>query len=173
VAVPRTPSQTVGPFFGLGLCGRPQHELVAPGAPGAVEVRGRVLDGEGDPLPDALVEIWQADERGRRRPGFGFGRCGTDAGGGFRFLTVKPGALDGPGGRQAPRVDLLVFARGLLKPVLTRMYFPDEEAANAADPLLSALPAEARRTLVARPAGDGLAFDVHLQGDAETAFFAV
>jgi protocatechuate 3,4-dioxygenase alpha subunit len=132
-----------------------------------------VLDGEGDPLADALVEIWQADGEGRRRAGFGFGRCGTDADGAYRFVTVKPGPLDGPAGRQAPHLDVLVFARGLLKPVLTRMYFPDEEAANAADPLLSALSERERSTLVARPAGAGLAFDIHLQGDAETAFFAV
>ena len=133
----KTPSQTVGPFFSFGLCDRPQSEL--PG--GTVRVRGRVLDGEDAPVGDALVEVWD--------PAAGFGRCGTTADGEFEFLV--------PAG--ARRLEVMVFARGLLKPVLTRLYLPDA-AANAEDP-----------TMVAREEGDGLRFDVHLQGEQETAFF--
>ena len=131
----RTPSQTVGPYFTLGLCTRPQHEL--PG--GAVELRGRVLDGDGEAIDDALVEIWAPED--------GFGRSGTDAQGEFRFLL--------PAG--VPRFEVMVFARGLLKPVLTRLYLPGEAAE---DP-----------TMVAEQDGAGLRFDVRLQGERETAFF--
>jgi protocatechuate 3,4-dioxygenase alpha subunit len=131
----RTPSQTVGPYFTLGLCTRPQHEL--PG--GTVELHGRVLDGEGAPIDDALVELWA--------PEAGFGRSGTDAQGGYRFLV--------PAGVRCFQV--MVFARGLLKPVLTRLYLPGEAAE---DP-----------TMVAEQAGNGLRFDVRLQGERETAFF--
>jgi protocatechuate 3,4-dioxygenase alpha subunit len=159
-----TPSQTVGPYFSLGLLDRPANELV----PGGLRVTGRVLDGAGEPVPDAMVEIWQADDEGRYRPDFGWGRSGCDQDGRYSFVTCKPGAVGG----QAPHLTMMVFARGLLKPVLTRMYFPDEEDANAADRILSAV--ESASTLVARPAGDGeLEFDVRLQGDGETVFFAV
>jgi protocatechuate 3,4-dioxygenase, alpha subunit len=156
-----TPSQTVGPYFTLGLLDA--NELV----PDGLRITGRVLDGAGEPVPDAVVEIWQADEEGRYRPDFGWGRSGCDADGRYSFTTCKPGSVDG----QAPHLTMLVFARGLLKPVLTRMYFPDEEEANARDPVLSAV--DDPTTLVARSAADGLEFDVRLQGDGETVFFAV
>jgi protocatechuate 3,4-dioxygenase, alpha subunit len=158
-----TPSQTVGPYFALGLLDRRANELV----PEGIRITGRVLDGAGKPVPDAMVEIWQADEGGRYRPDFGWGRSGCDAEGRFSFITRKPGAVEG----QSPHVSVLVFARGLLKAVRTRMYFPDEEAANATDPVLSAV--DDARTLVARPTEDGLEFDIHLQGEDETVFFAV
>jgi len=111
------------------------------------------------------VEIWQADEAGDYRPDFGWGRCGTDDEGRFRFVTAKPGAVDGG----APHVSMLVFARGLLKPVLTRLYFPDEE--NGADPVLQTVPAGERALLVAAWVGNRLQFDVRLQGDEQTPFF--
>jgi protocatechuate 3,4-dioxygenase, alpha subunit len=160
----KTPSQTVGPFFSIGLGRRSEHE-VAPG--GDVRIEGRVLDGAGEPVPDAMVEIWQADESGEHRSGFGWARCETDDMGRYRFVTVKPGTVDG----QAPHITMLVFARGLLKPVLTRLYFPDEVEANAADTVLDSVPAEARPTLVAVQEAEALRFDVRLQGDNQTAFF--
>ncbi len=163
-----TPSQTVGPFFWLGLCRRPCSELVAPGTPGALRLAGRVLDGEGAPVPDAMVELWQADATGGHRDGFGWGRCGTDADGAYAFLTLRPGPLR-PG--EAPRFELLVFARGLLKPLLTRAYLPGEPA-NEQDPVLAAIDPGERATLVAAADGEGLRFDVHLQGERQTAFFA-
>jgi protocatechuate 3,4-dioxygenase, alpha subunit len=169
-----TPSQTVGPFFAFGLCVRPQNELVEASTPDAVCISGCVFDGAGDGVPDAMVEIWQADRDGEYRNGFGWGRCGTDDAGRFAFLTVKPGAVPHPDGRlQAPHLSLLVFARGLLKPVLTRMYFPDEQEANDVDPVLSAVGEAARATLVAESDGSALGFDVRLQGDRQTTFFAL
>ena len=158
-----TPSQTVGPYFSLGLLDPPANELV----PVGIRITGRVLDGAGEPVPDAVVEIWQADEEGRYRPDFGWGRSGCDQEGRYAFVTGKPGSVDG----QAPHLTVLVFARGLLKPVLTRMYFPDEQEANAGDPVLAAL--DDGSSLVARPTADGLAFDIRLQGEDETVFFAV
>jgi protocatechuate 3,4-dioxygenase alpha subunit len=163
-----TPSQTVGPYFALGLCVRPANALV-PNERDAVRIAGRVLDGAGDAVADALVEIRQADEHGEYRGDFGWGRCGTDGEGRFSFTTVKPGTVDG----QAPHLNMLVFARGLLKPVWTRMYFPDEHEANAQDPVLSTIPEPERATLVAEADGDTLRFDVRLQGDDQTAFFAL
>jgi protocatechuate 3,4-dioxygenase, alpha subunit len=126
-----------------------------------------VLDGAGEPVPDAIVEIWQADEEGRYRADFGWGRSGCDEEARFTFVTSKPGPVDG----QAPHLTMMVFARGLLKPVLTRVYFPDEEDANRGDPVLSGI--DEPRRLVARAVGDHLEFDVHLQGDDETVFFAL
>ncbi|GAA4225899.1 protocatechuate 3,4-dioxygenase subunit alpha [Actinomadura meridiana] len=173
-----TPSQTVGPFFGYALPYDAGSEVVPGWRPDAIRVRGRVLDGAGEPLPDALVEIWQADENGEiaRRPGgiargghdfAGFGRCGTDADGGYWFSTVKPGAA----GDSAPYIAVLVFARGLLKPVFTRLYFPEDEAAHATDPLLGAVPDDRRGTLVAELEGErSYRFDIHLQGERETVF---
>jgi protocatechuate 3,4-dioxygenase alpha subunit len=158
-----TPSQTVGPFFSIGLCTRPQHELVPESAEGAVTISGRVVDGDGEPVPDGVVEAW---DRSAGR----WGRCGTDPAGGYRLVAPRPQL--GPGG-EAPHVVLLIFARGLLKPVLTRMYLPDEERANAADPVLSALDPDERATLVAHPDGDGLRFDIRLQGHGQTTFFAL
>jgi protocatechuate 3,4-dioxygenase, alpha subunit len=163
MTLPETPSQTVGPFFSFGLCERPNADLVADGT----RVVGCVYDGAGEPVPDAMVEIWQADSEGRYRGDFGWGRCGTDVEGRFAFRTVKPGPVDG----QAPHLMVLVFARGLLKPVLTRMYFPDED--NADDATFASVPAEDRATLVARARDDALEFDVHLQGDRQTVFFAL
>jgi protocatechuate 3,4-dioxygenase, alpha subunit len=158
-----TPSQTVGPYFSLGLLDPPANELV----PGGIRITGRVLDGAGEPVPDALVEIWQADEEGRYRPEFGWARSGCNEDGRYSFVTCKPGAVEG----HAPHLTVLVFARGLLKPVMTRMYFPDEQAANGNDPVLAAL--DDGSTLVARATDDGLEFDIRLQGGAETVFFAV
>ncbi|HEY8479059.1 MAG TPA: protocatechuate 3,4-dioxygenase subunit alpha [Spirillospora sp.] len=176
-----TPSQTVGPFFGFALPYESGPRVVPGWRPDAIEVRGRVLDGAGDPVPDALVEIWQADENGKipRNPGgivreghdfSGFGRCGTDAAGGYWFTTVKPGAV----GEGAPYIAVLVFARGLLKPVFTRLYFPEDEAAHASDPLLAAVPADRRATLVAEREGERrYRFDIRLQGERETVFLDV
>jgi protocatechuate 3,4-dioxygenase, alpha subunit len=174
LSLAQTPSQTVGPFFSIGLGVRPQNELVEASTSDAVRLSGSVLDGAGAGVADAMVEIWQADRDGGYRDGFGWGRCGTDGSGRFSFVTVKPGAVADPAGwRQAPHLTVLVFARGLLKPVLTRMYFPDEQPANDADPVLSALGDEARATLVAEPDGDALTFDIRLQGDRQTTFFAL
>jgi protocatechuate 3,4-dioxygenase, alpha subunit len=161
-----TPSQTVGPFFSFGLCLRDEHHLVASDHPAAVRMEGRVLDGAGEPVTDAMVEVWQRDERGERPDGFGFGRCGTDADGRYGFVTVKPG------GTGAPYVSVLVFARGLLKPVHTRMYFPGEPA-NAADPLLAALEPAEREALTGVAEGGRICFDIHLQGHHETPFIAL
>jgi protocatechuate 3,4-dioxygenase alpha subunit len=157
----KTPSQTVGPYFGIALPGYIGQELVLPDTAGAVRIRGRVVDGAGDVVPDAMVEIWQAGEPR------GFGRCGTDGNGAFEFVTVKPGGFAG----QAPHMDVSVFARGLLKRLVTRIYFDDEESANAVDPVLSAVPAAERGTLVARAEDGGYCFDIHLQGDEQTTFF--
>jgi protocatechuate 3,4-dioxygenase alpha subunit len=173
-----TPSQTVGPFFHFGLL----HEgwsadAVAPQTPGAVVLAGRVLDGDGEPVPDAMLEIWQAEPDGAIGDGRGlFARVATDAEGAFAFTTVKPGTVPGADGLpQAPHIAMSVFARGVLRRLATRVYFPDEERANAADPVLSAVPdPEARARLVARPEGGArLRFDVRLQGDGETPFFDV
>jgi protocatechuate 3,4-dioxygenase alpha subunit len=186
VTLPETPSQTIGPFFAVGLLWPDGPEVVAEGTPGAVTVGGRVLDGAGEPVPDALVETWQADPAGRfahpddpRGPapgGFrGFGRCATDAGGRWAVRTVKPGPVPAPdGGTEAPHIDVSVFARGLLHRLVTRIYFPDEPQANAADPLLRSIPDPAARArLVAVATGGGLRFDLRLQGDQETPFLAI
>ena len=166
-----TPSQTVGPYFSIGLRWPDGPEVVPAGAEGAIWLRGQVLDGERAPIPDALVETWQADPDGRyETPGFrGFGRCPTDDDGHWAIRTVKPGAAGG----QAPHIAVSVFARGLLHRVVTRIYFADEADANAADPVLSGLDESARATLVAAREEDGYRFDVRLQGPDETAFFAV
>jgi protocatechuate 3,4-dioxygenase, alpha subunit len=179
-----TPSQTVGPFFAIGLDRDPRANLLVDD-PGALRLAGTVFDAEG-PVVDALLEIWQANGAGRYAhpeddrsdlplaDGFtGFGRCATDAEGRYEFRTVKPGPVPGPGGRpQAPHIDVSVFARGLLNRVVTRVYFPDEAEANAADPALATIEAPQRRaTLVAHPESWGLRFDIHLQGESQTAFF--
>jgi protocatechuate 3,4-dioxygenase, alpha subunit len=159
--LPTTPSQTVGPFYTLGLCREPAHELIPPSDRAAVWLRGRLLDGEGEPV-DGVVEVW--DHIGRR-----WGRCGTDGDGRFAFTIARPAGA----GADAPRLDVYVFARGLLKHQLTRIYFPDEPDANAADPVLSGLDEDDRATLIAQPGGDGLQFDIRMQGEAATVFFAV
>jgi protocatechuate 3,4-dioxygenase alpha subunit len=195
-----TPSQTVGPFFAMRLPW-PEGPFVVPaGTTGAVTVVGRVFDGAGNPIPDALIETWQADPEGRfahqddprgasasgYRSFRGFGRCPTSPDGSYRIVTLKPGPLpcpEDPGGTaEAPHLDVSVFARGMLDRVVTRMYFPDEAEANAADPVLSSLPEPGRRaTLIAVPAalpagqtgGSVLRFDIHVQGENETVFFDV
>jgi protocatechuate 3,4-dioxygenase alpha subunit len=158
VTLERTPSQTVGPFFEFGLCRRVENQPVAPAAPDAVRIEGRILDGEGSPVPDALVEIWPP-----------WGRCGSDADGRYSFVTRRPSAARG----QAPHLALLVFARGLLKPVLTRLYLPGDPA-NETDPVLSGIPdADERATLIAVAEDGALRFDVRLQGERQTAFFTL
>jgi protocatechuate 3,4-dioxygenase alpha subunit len=169
-----TPSQTVGPFFGFGLPWPEGPNVVPPGTPGAIRLHGRLIDGGGDPVPDGLVETWQADAEGRYPDGDGpfrgFGRCPTDADGAWEIHTLKPGAV----GNQAPHVAVHVFARGLLMHLATRIYFADEPEANAADPVLAALPGEAgRATLLAAPVDGGYRLDIRLQGDGETVFFDV
>jgi protocatechuate 3,4-dioxygenase, alpha subunit len=173
--MPTTPSQTVGPFFSIELPYDEGPYVVGEGTPEAIWLRGRVIDGEGAPVPDAVVESWQADPAGQFGGGFrGFGRAGTDDEGRWAILTLKPGAVAAPGGAaQAPHVDLAVFARGLLHQVVTRLYFGDEEQANAADPVLAGLDERDRATLVARPADGGYELDIHLQGPDETVFFEV
>jgi protocatechuate 3,4-dioxygenase alpha subunit len=179
MAAPLTPSQTVGPFFGVGLPFERDREMAPPGAAGVVRLEGQVFDGNGDPVPDALLEIWQPDEQGRYRlaadgPVTGFGRCRTDAEGAFSFLTVEPGATPAPDGRaQAPHLNVTVLARGLLRHLVTRMYFPDETEANAADPVLNLIDPARRETLMAKNCGGVLHFDIRLQGDRETVFFAI
>jgi protocatechuate 3,4-dioxygenase, alpha subunit len=177
-----TPSQTVGPFLSLGLTWTDGHLVVPAGTPGAIRISGLLLDGAGAPVPDGVIETWQADPdgrfdhpddpRGASGSGFaGFGRCPTDDEGRYQIVTVKPGAL---GDGQAPHIDVTVLARGLLDRVVTRIYFPDEAEANAADPLLSSLPPERAATLVAEPAGEGgLRFDIRLQGEGETVFLQI
>jgi protocatechuate 3,4-dioxygenase alpha subunit len=182
-----TPSATVGPYLSIGLTWADGVDAVEPGTPGAFWLRGTVYDGGGQPVPDALVETWQADPHGRfdhpddprgaaTSPGFrGFARSSTIDGGTYAVRTVKPGRLpDGDGGLEAPHLDVSVFARGLLDRVVTRIYFADEAAANAEDAVLRSLPDDAaRRTLIATPSDDGYRLDFHLQGERETVFFAV
>ena len=176
---PLTPSQTVGPFFGVGLPFEKGEQIVAPGSAGVMRIEGQVLDGNGQPVPDALLEIWQPDGRGRYdRAGdgetTGFGRSRTDSEGAFSFLTVKPGAAKAPDGRtQAPHLNVTVFARGLLRHLVTRIYFPDESEANASDPVLNLVEPARRETLIAKSCGGMLHFDIRLQGERETVFFAI
>jgi protocatechuate 3,4-dioxygenase alpha subunit len=180
-----TASQTVGPYLHIGLAWLTIDRLVSPDCPGEhLKIEGRVLDGDGRPVTDALVEVWQADAHGRYAhpedmrgvpltPGFrGFGRVPTDGDGRYRFFTIKPGPVADPqGGVQAPHLLVSVFMRGLLKRLVTRVYFPDEPR-NADDRVLRLVPAERRGTLVARQmASDELAWDIILQGTGETVFF--
>jgi protocatechuate 3,4-dioxygenase, alpha subunit len=166
-----TPSQTVGPYFSIGLPWPDGPEVVPDGTEGAIWLRGTVFDGAREPIPDAMIETWQADPDGNyETPGFrGFGRCATDETGAWAIHTVKPGA----NGEQAPHIAVALFARGLLKHVFTRIYFADEDEANTADPVLAGLDEATRATLVAVREEDGYRFDVRLQGPDETAFFAV
>jgi protocatechuate 3,4-dioxygenase alpha subunit len=176
---PLTPSQTVGPFFGVGLPFEKGEQIAAPGSAGVIRIEGQVLDGNGEPVPDALLEIWQPDDHGRYRTvadgaGTGFGRCRTDSEGAFHFMTVKPGAVPAPDGRaQAPHLNVTVFARGLLRHLVTRIYFPDETEANATDPALNLVEPARRETLIAKNCGGVLHFDIRLQGERETVFFAI
>jgi protocatechuate 3,4-dioxygenase, alpha subunit len=164
-----TPGQTVGPFFHLGLTVPGGHELVPPGSPGAIRLHGRVLDGDGNPVPDALIELWQTGPDGEvcrapgslRRDGWtftGWGRAATDADGHYSFTTREPG---GP-----PFFALTIFARGLLDRLFTRAYLPGA----GADPLLGTLPSERRGTLRTTRDEHGLRFDIRLQGEGETVF---
>jgi protocatechuate 3,4-dioxygenase, alpha subunit len=160
MTLPTTPSQTVGPYYSIGLARVPQNELVAPSDAHAVELVGRLLDGAGEGI-DGMIELW--DTRARR-----WGRCGTGADGSFRFTIAKPDGGDG----DAPHLDVYVFARGLLKHQLTRIYFPGEQA-NASDPVLSSLGDEERAALIAREEDGRLRFDIRMQGDGAAVFFAV
>jgi protocatechuate 3,4-dioxygenase, alpha subunit len=183
-----TPSQTVGPFFEFGLLRPPQPDLVPAGTPGAIRIEGTVFDGQGTPISDAMIEIWQAGPSGRyAHPDdpreqlaldqnfTGFGRNGTDQAGTFWFHTVKPGTVPWVDGRpQAPHLNLSVFARGLVHRLATRMYFPDEVEANAVDPVLCAIEdPEVRSTLIATEGDDVLRFNLRLQGEGETCFFQI
>jgi protocatechuate 3,4-dioxygenase, alpha subunit len=175
-----TPSQTVGPYFSIGLPWPEGPFVVAAGTPGAVTITGTVFDGEGAAIPDAVIETWQADEHGAfgERDGFrGFARAPTGDDGRWAIRTVKPGRVAAPGGSgsawQAPHIDVSLFCRGLLHRCVTRIYFADEAAANAEDPVLASVPADRRDTLLARPTDDGYRFDIQLQGDDETVFFAI
>jgi len=187
-----TPSQTVGPFFHLGMARPEWADLTSENAEGErIAIEGRVLDGDGAPVPDAVIEVWQANAAGRyNHPDDrqqdkpldlrfrGFGRVATDAEGRFRLATIRPGPVPGRGNAlQAPHINVAIFARGLLKHLYTRIYFADEPR-NAGDPLLAAIEDEAaRRTLLARraePANPALyRFDIVLQGDSETAFLDI
>jgi protocatechuate 3,4-dioxygenase alpha subunit len=171
---PATASQTVGPYFHLGM-GKLCRADLAGGAPGKrIEIGGRVLDGDGKPVADALLELWQAAPDGQLGgPGFsGFGRVATDDDGAFRFSTVMPGPVAGADGKpQAPHIVVAVFMRGLLRHLVTRLYFPDEPA-NATDAVLALVPAERRATLIARTTNDAsLEWNIRLQGPDETVFF--
>jgi protocatechuate 3,4-dioxygenase, alpha subunit len=190
-----TPSQTVGPFFKYGLTPNGQYEwndaftnnLVTPDASGdRIRVEGRVFDGDGQAVPDCMLEVWQADGQGRfadpqdkralpNAKFRGFGRCGTDANGTFAFDTIKPGSVPDPDGKpQAPHLLLAVFGRGMLRHLYTRIYFGGE-AANDSDPVLAQVPADRRATLIATRDGAGAVYrlDLRLQGDDETVFFDV
>lgn len=171
------PGQTVGPFFHLGLEYPGMNELVPPGDPKAVRLHGHVYDGAGVPVPDAVLEIWQADPQGLipRRPGSlrrdgwtftGWGRASTDADGHYQFSTYEPGATD-PG--KAPFFAVTVFARGLLDRLFTRAYLPNVPELRS-DPLLAALDPDRRATLITTREPGGLVFDVRLQGEGETVF---
>jgi protocatechuate 3,4-dioxygenase, alpha subunit len=171
-----TPSQTVGPYLGIGLPWPDGPEVVARDASGAIRVHGFLIDGAGEPVPDGLIETWQADPGGRFGGDFrGFGRAATAEDGAWEVFTLKPGPVPGPDGTpQAPHIAVSVFARGLLDRVVTRIYFGDEPEANAADPVLAGIADPvARATLIARPEAGGYRFDVHLQGPDETLFFAI
>jgi protocatechuate 3,4-dioxygenase alpha subunit len=179
-----TANQTVGPYFHIGMTWLNCAEIAGAGVPGRrVTIRGRVLDGRGEPVPDALLEIWQADASGRYAPPavapqerrlaeqqrfLGFGRIPTDARGSFEFTTIKPGAL--PAGGQAPHLAVNVFMRGLLRHLVTRIYFPDDD--HGGDLVLNLVEPSRRATLIARDLGGGiLEWNVALQGPDETVFF--
>jgi protocatechuate 3,4-dioxygenase alpha subunit len=191
----QTPSQTVGPYFTMRLSGEGENVLTTPDTLGErIRIEGRVLDGDRKHIEDALIELWQADNAGRYHhpvderddipldPAFmGFGRCASDfRTGAYSFSTIKPGPVPHPdGGMQAPHVSLTIQARGMLNPTFTRVYFDDESAANASDPVLQSVPEARRWTLIAeRTAADESSvptyrFDIRYQGDDETVFFDV
>jgi protocatechuate 3,4-dioxygenase alpha subunit len=182
-----TASQTVGPYLHIGLTWLITDNLVAPGVAGdPITLEGRITDGDGDLVTDALVEIWQANASGRYahpedtrdlvlEPQWkGFGRVPTDERGTFRFTTIKPGRVPAPDGRlQAPHINVLILMRGMLKQLTTRIYFPNDPA-NADDAVLQSVPASRRNTLIAQAVpgnSSTLKWDVRLQGEGETVFF--
>ncbi len=178
--IPSTAGQTIGPFFAFGLTYELGNEIAHPWSPGSIVLSGTVYQGDGNPIPDAMLEIWQADSDGtipsvrgslhRDKYGFtGFGRVGTTDDGRYTFWTRNPGAVDG----KAPFIALVIFARGLPDKLHTRIYLPDDEAALAADPFLASLTPAERATLIAvRTEDGGLEHDIHLQGEKETVFLA-
>jgi protocatechuate 3,4-dioxygenase alpha subunit len=187
-----TPSQTVGPFYHFALDRPEWSDLTVDGALGQkIRIEGRIYDGEGVPCPDAFLEIWQADAGGKYNhpddtqdkkpdPKFrGFGRASADKDGVYRFTTIMPGRVPGPGNTlQAPHINVSVFARGLLRHLVTRIYFADHAEANEVDPVLSRIEDPAvRKTIIAEKTDGGTIptyrFDVILQGEGETAFFEV
>ena len=178
-------SQTIGPYLRIGLEWMQVEDMVPKGVAGErVSIRGRVVDGNGKPVNDAAVEIWQANSHGRyahpedkqdkplEKAFRGYGRSLTNDNGEFRFNTIKPGRVPGPDGKlQAPHLTVTIFMRGLLKHLQTRIYFPDDPA-NAEDPILALVPAERRSTMIARRSADGtLEWNAVLQGKSETVFF--
>jgi protocatechuate 3,4-dioxygenase alpha subunit len=182
-----TTSQTVGPYFKIGLQWLNRDNLAGEGVSGErVTIQGRVIDGDGVPVPDAILEIWQANAHGKYNhpedtqdkplePAFkGYGRIPVSRQGAFRFTTIKPGPIPGPNGKeQAPHLLISVFMRGLLKRLVTRMYFPDDTS-NAGDPILNLVEPARRCTLIAKRAAGGpgtLDWNVVLQGPDETVFF--
>ncbi len=182
-----TPSQTVGPYFAIGLPWPEGPHAVTEGTEGAITITGTVYDGAGAPVPDHLIEIWQADPEGHFADLYGYGgaseiqgfrgfaRYGVEDGDGtFEILTVKPGRVPEAGGRlQAPHIDVTVMARGMLNRCVTRIYFADEAQANGEDPVLARVPADRRATLLAQPQDGIYHFDIRLQGPGETVFFDV
>ncbi|WP_063065765.1 protocatechuate 3,4-dioxygenase subunit alpha [Nocardia violaceofusca] len=181
--LPTTPSQTVGPYLHIGLdWGETGRRVVPAGTPGAFWIRGQVLDGAGEPIPDAMVETWQADPdgrfdhsddpRGRAGGWHGLARSDTRLGE-YAIYTVTPGPVPHHTGPQAPHIDVSVFARGMLNRVVTRIYFPDHTIAHDSDPVLRSVPAQRRAALIATPSRDGYRFDIRLQGEEETVFFDV
>ena len=187
-----TPSQTVGPYFSMQMGRKGENELVAPGTPGRIRIQGRVFDGDGSPIEDAYIEVWQANEHGRYRhpddtrtevaltDGFtGFGRCSGDFETGvFWFDTLKPGRVPDPEGMlQAPHISVIVQARGMLNPSFTRLYFGDEVEANSTDMVLAQVPPTRRQTLIAELVlgSDPPTYklDIRFGGSAETVFFEI
>jgi len=180
----KTTSQTVGPYFAIGLTWLNQHDLTAPGVSGKkITIEGRLLDADGKPIPDGLIEVWQANSHGKYahpedkqdkplEKGFhGFGRIPMDANGHFHFTTIQPGPVPGPDGKpQAPHILVSVFARGMLDRLVTRIYFPDEPL-NAGDFVLNLIEPARRGTLIARKKGDSLEWNIVVQGPQETVFF--
>lgn len=179
-----TSSQTIGPYLHIGMTWAVDETLAKPNVAGErIAVRGRIVDGDGAPVTDAMLEIWQANAHGRYAhpldardlpldDGFtGWGRVVTDAEGRFRFSSIKPGRVPAADGRmQAPHLNVTIFMRGLLKHLITRIYF-DGDAANASDPMLASVPEARRGTLLARGAAGDLVWNVALQGRDETVFF--
>lgn len=177
-----TPLQTVGPYFGLALTPNGSSHLVLEERPDSMTLSGRLTDGAGMPVKEGLIEIWQADGEGvysdqDQADGdhfTGFGACHAGDDGAYEFITIKPGPVPAPGaGMQAPHISVAVHGLGILKPLHTRIYFSDEEKANAKDPILSDVAPERRPLLIARVEGRGAVFDISLQGMSETPFFAL